>query len=401
MLFLLPFAPWGVAFASDEASAPPEPDPRIDALEHEVRTLTERLDEAQTEALMREAEALAAANAPPPPPPTRAPNVFNPQITAFGDLLGTWGFEDAELDPASGLWLRSLELDLQADVDPFARAVAVMAMEQEPPVGGAHADEEAEGQADTPGAADSDEEADSHAAFAVVPEEVYIDLVSLPGGFSGRVGAFKQPFGIANRAHPHDYPWSDAPAPIQAALGEDGWSDVGATLSWNRALGPTAVTLTGGVLDGAGHLDPLRETPMPQWLGRAELFVDLGAVDLGLGSSHTGLEADYLGGADMMLRWRGSSWRSVVLLGEGFLDDEGELSGYAALQVQPTRTLYAGARVDSVHEELQAGGFLSYYTSEFLRLRAGAVAGEHGVTVHSQLTFVWGSHPVEPYWVNR
>jgi hypothetical protein len=52
--------------------------------------------------------------------------------------------------------------------------------------------------------------------------------------------------------------------------------------------------------------------------------------------------------------------------------------------------------------------FLTYYTTEFLRLRLGYehtksdVAEMDGLdTGWLELNFVFGSHPVEPYWVNR
>ena len=52
--------------------------------------------------------------------------------------------------------------------------------------------------------------------------------------------------------------------------------------------------------------------------------------------------------------------------------------------------------------------FWTYYTTEFLRLRLGYEHSESDVpeldglgTAWFELNFVFGSHPVEPYWVNR
>jgi hypothetical protein len=136
--------------------------------------------------------------------PTAAPNAFNPTITAFGDMLWSVGLDAGDVSPASTPWLRSLELDLRADVDPFAKAVATVAIEQEDPLA-------ASGHAD-------DVHGDGR-SFTIVPEEVYIDLVGLPAGLSARVGQFLLPLGVTNRMHPHDYPWPQAPMPFQAVTG--------------------------------------------------------------------------------------------------------------------------------------------------------------------------------------
>jgi hypothetical protein len=54
------------------------------------------------------------------------------------------------------------------------------------------------------------------------------------------------------------------------------------------------------------------------------------------------------------------------------------------------------------------GAFLTYYTTEFLRFRLGFEHTESDVAsldgLNSgflELNFVYGSHPSEPYWVNR
>jgi hypothetical protein len=305
-----------------EAAAP------LEALEAELATLRAQIEQMQRDALLAEAEALASETPPPPPPPS-SKNVFNPALTAFGDAIGTVGIQDGAVLPGSGPWLRSLELDLRSDVDPFAKAVAVIALEQEPP----YAQDEGEPHA-----------GEGHASFAVVPEEVYVDFVALPGGLSARVGQFRQPFGVTNKSHPHDLPWTDTPLPITEFLGEEGYTDVGGLVSWRLPNTVTGITVQGGVLRG-GLLDPDDEVAMPQWLGRVEWFHETGQFDWALGASETGDDQDIVGGADLFVRWRKSSWRSAMLLAELLTDDE-QLGGYAALQVQPTRPLFLGARAD-------------------------------------------------------
>ncbi len=312
-------------------------------------------------------------------------SAFNPALTAFGDVFGTIGVRDGDVTAGSGPWIRSLELDVRAAVDPFANAVAILAVEQEQP----------ELEPDPSVGAEP-------TAFEVAAEELYIDLVSLPAGFSVRAGGFRQPFGITNRTHPHDDPWPDTPLPLVEFLGEEGLNEVGATVEWH-VPNPAGVglTLIGGA-NGGTRFDGDGDDPLPGWIGRAEVFHDFGRVDFGVGGSATGLRDAYVAGGDLLVRWRANSWRSVVLIGEVLTETTGALGGYGALQIQPTRPLYIGGRIDWVDSELQAGGFVTFYTSEFLRFRAGAMADTSGlVTTNAQLTFVWGSHPVEPYWVNR
>lgn len=330
-----------------------------------------------------EARIAALEAAPPPPPPTAraAVNAFNPGITAFGDLVGQLGVDEAGVMPGSTLYLRSLELQLRADVDPFAKADAVIAFEQEaPPLDGG------------PGE-----------GFGAEPEEVYLELVAMPGGFSAKVGKFKVPFGLINRIHPHDLPWTDAPGALEL-VAEDGYNDTGLSVSRLVGLGPAALTLTVAGLAGE-PFDPDGARANLGVLTRAELFARFGAVDLSLGASDI---ADVGGGqdvagADLGLRWRGSSHRSFFVMAEGFRGLDGELGGYAALQVQPKRNLYLGFREDFGEDGLQHNLSLTGYTSEFLRVRLGGGYNQASGDLEAlgQLTFVWGSHPVEPWWVNK
>ncbi|MBM4393418.1 MAG: hypothetical protein FJ090_20030 [Deltaproteobacteria bacterium] len=220
-----------------------------------------------------------------------------------------------------------------------------------------------------------------------------------------RAGKFKMPFGIVNRTHPHDLPWTDVPPAIEV-IGEEGLNDAGMSLGWILPLGPAALTLTGGAFGGASF-DEANERANLSTLGRAEFFVGAGSVDVALGASALadvgdGASAAPLAGADFTLKWRDGSRRSVVLVGEVFRGQDGELAGYGAVQLQPSRMIYVGFRED-VGDELIHNIFVSYYTSEFLRVRlGGGYAPESGSgTGLAQLTFVWGSHPVEPWWVNR
>lgn len=372
------------------ASTPPAPDAsdtaaRLAALEAQVAQLQADLFAAQAEAL--------ASDLPPSPPPARASfNALNPGITAFGDVIGQLGVQGGDIAPGSTIYLRSLEVELRADVDPFAKADAVIAWEQEaPPLDGGPAE-----------------------GFGSEPEEAYVDLVALPARLSARVGKFRVPFGIINRTHPHDLPWTDAPE----LLGEEGYNDTGAVLSWLVPLGQSALTLTGGALAGT-PFDEAGLTADLAGLARAELFVGTGPLGFSLGGSALADSASLQGpintlvpssytaprpivGGDATFRWRPDPRRGIILMGEIVQDLSADAPvGYAAVQWQMARMWYLGARQD--FGTPRTGVYLTGYTSEFLRLRVGAgFSPESGaVDALSQLTFVWGSHPVEPWWVNR
>ncbi|NOY28051.1 MAG: hypothetical protein GXP62_19475 [Oligoflexia bacterium] len=341
-------------------------------------------------AFLGEDTATAASTAPPPPAPvpSSSPNAFNPRITAFADFLTTVGVDSGGVMPGSGPWVRSFELDIRADVDPFAKAVAIIPVEQEQP------DLRPSG---TPNS--------EPPSFAISPEELYIDLVALPGGLSSRVGQQKLPFGLTNRMHAHDWPWPDAPLPFAAVMGDGGMSDVAATLAWRVATpGAGAFTVTGAALAGTAF-DPSGLDASPGWLGRAEYFGTFGDLQLGLGASSTGQSNNRADGTDLMLRWRKDSWHSIVLIAEGFRSVKAGVAtpfGWTStLQLQPTRPFYIGLRLDELAGAWQYAGYVSYYTTEFLRLRLGATTDLDTVTGNAQLTVVWGSHPTEPYWVNQ
>ena len=252
----------GAASESTETTATNSPQ------EDDVET---RLRVLEREVLRLEAELVVAQQTPPVPVQNHPPNGFNPSLTAFGDLHTTAGFHDGEVMTGSGPWLRSLELDVRSAVDPFADAVAVIAIEQGPPIDLGPSD-------DHEGHDHEDEgEQDAHAGHDEVEvhaEEVYVDFVALPKGLSARVGAFLQPFGVTNRSHPHDWPWPDTPLAIAEAFGDHGFRDVGAVLSWRTGLADSvALSLQGGALSGAlGDED----STGPGWIGRAEAFAEWG-----------------------------------------------------------------------------------------------------------------------------
>lgn len=340
-------------------------------------------------------------------------NAFNPRMTVFGDFVGRLSVSTAELEEDDRVALREIEIDLRADVDPYATAVLIAAFEEEDP-----------------------------GEFAVAVEEGYVTFETLPWNFKARVGRYLVPFGQLARLHTHDLPWTERPLPILDFLGEEGFGEHGIELTW---LAPGIPPSLGALTLGAHLLNGENEAILagddsddPAWLGRAEYFVDISpSTFLIFGSSYLfGFNDEdrdqetHLLGADFVAKWFPDNTLSVVLQGEmfylerdvidvdGFRDEEYGLGAIGVVQVQPLQRWFLGLRYDYSNydeqvedsEQYAIGGYVSFYTTEFLRLRVGYEHRERSTTgggnpdldtLLFQVTFVFGSHPVEPYWFNR
>lgn len=348
-------------------------------------------------------------------------NAFNPRITAFGDFLGrlalgkherveTIDGTDYNLDDR--ISLREAELDFRADVDPFAKALLIVALEEEIP-----------------------------GEYAVDIEEGYVTFEALPWGLRAQAGKFRVPVGQANRLHTHDIPQATRPYAAQDVFGEEGYLEQGALASWLTPWIP--LELWAGILNGENErLFAGGQSDDPAWFGRGELFLQLtddlsvsggGSFLFGYADAPAPDQAgpphleSQLWQADLMLRWQPSNRFSVVAQGELYGlkkeigtggDREHAFGGYAQLQVQVLQNLYVGCRYDwsnygegiAKNEHQVLGAWVSYYTTEFLRLRVGYEHHERHTTgggepdldtLFFQITFVFGSHPTEPFWVNR
>lgn len=344
-------------------------------------------------------------------------NAFNPRITAFGDLLGRWSVGAHELvdhgrNVDDRFALREVEVDLRADVDPYAKGVLIIALEEE---GGGE--------------------------YEVTIEEGYVTLETLPFGFHATLGRFRVPFGRMNRLHTHDLPQAERPYALTDLFGHEGYVEQGIILQWLAPWVP--LELTGAFLNGENEgIFAGADSDDPAWLGRAEYFLQL-TPDMFISAgasflfgkndapdpltdspSRARLETQ-LWGADVLFKWQWSQFRSVAVQGEVYSLKKERVDGrdhafgaYAFVQVQPFQRWYLGARYDwSDYDEGVEGsrqwavsGWLSFYTTEFLRFRVGyehrerrsTGGGEPDLdTVFFQLTFVFGSHPAEPFWFNR
>ena len=401
-LFLFLFAWSIVGFAKESENL--STDERLYELEAKVATLSAELQSTKE---------LAAQE---------KPNAFNPSISVVGDLVGQYGFNLKEHHHdaghnhghdhgfVNGVHVREVELELRGEVDPFADALVAIGFL---PHGFDHLD--------------------------VHLEEAYARLKQWPGlgyaplGMIIKGGMFKTAIGRINRVHRHNIPQMDYPLATKAFLGDHGYSAPG--LSINAAFNPAATTAINVFVEGAFNSRvPLQDKGAEKvpngilhlWLHQelaAEHFLDIGATTL------VGRKGQPNSGAFWMLS--GDLHYSYLPLGYGqnplFLfgselyaankkkdTDLWSTGFFSWAQVKLFGPSFFGVlydlapKIDSLHSQHAIGAYLSYYTTEFLRFRLGyehimpklkSFDGDHRLMLSAM--FVLGSHPVEPYFVNR
>ena len=340
---------------------------------------------------------------------------FNPSITAFGNFLGCFSTSETDsqdlTDCPNTFFFREFELDIRSPIGPFGKGsadgVVILAFEQEAP-GVFHAD----------------------------LEEAYINLK--PGGFQLKVGRFLSSFGRINRTHTHDLPQMTMPLSVIHFLGGHGFGQDGfsADIPLPSPGESNALTLNAEMLFGNLFESPspplAPKTGLPKFMGRLSWFFDLGnGHDMDIGASAL-LQPNENGplfqlyGGDFNYRWRPyilGDKRSFLFGGEVYTALNGAeryfdmtpVGGFAFAQLQFNQRTYLGARYSydqgaTSTEKLNttAGVFLTYYTTEFLRFRAAYERVSNEASFQNgrdqflfELNFIFGSHPAEPYWVNR
>ncbi len=364
-----------------------------------------------------------------------APTILNPRTTAFINFATRRDNQDVgdEHDLSSLInnrnYVRSAELEFRAPVDPYADAVMILSVEN-----------------------------NSQGGFEIDAEEVYglikrlPILETAPLGLKLKLGKFRAPFGINNKIHMHDLPWTTRPLVVSKYLGtehgdffEGGYAATGVDLDFfvpNLFSGST-IEMNLDVLN-AGEVGistaEFQEKSRNGLLGHITFSKDWNNEHLLiLGISGYNEKRDHFAniyGADFTYKWAPVERREShsfllggeIIKGEFFPKDRsGNISSLSSRknygwfmfsQYQFSYWTYLGLRYDWVEEPYlfengitRAGSvYLSYYTTEFLRFRIGFqhTASE---TLPSNLNnvntflfdanFVFGSHPTEPYWVNR
>lgn len=162
------------------------------------------------------------------------PNEFNPSIGVVGETIFSYtsrGNQDTGRDRPGGfdVFQRSVELNVAASVDPFAKGYVV-----------------ANASADA---------ATGEANFAI--EEAALQTTSLPWNLELKAGRFFGEFGRLSYIHDHELPFVNRPLALDQYIGGESRTD-GAQLNW---LLPTRhyVSLTVGAGVGFGGDSPLSD----------------------------------------------------------------------------------------------------------------------------------------------
>jgi hypothetical protein len=428
---------------------------RADEMEtqrRELERLQERVEEAerqrredqqQIELLKKKLERMeserAAETAPSPEVVAVQPerlNVFNPSITIFGNAL--WRLDDRKvvieedgdeerIDDTFNL--RETEADFRASIDPYADGVFIATLESEVP---------------------GEFEVGVEEGYAVIKHLPFLEAPPL--GLQLKPGRFRAEFGRINRLHTHDLPQSTRPLAVESFLGSEGYiaNGISARLFLPSLLDEdSAWVLTTQVFQGGDIAVAEDGTRDPAFLGNlqwsrvfaAEHFADASAIFHYGNSDENGKRDVYTYSIDALYKWqplRQGQWRSFLLGGQLFFsdrefdvvpeeEDEEEISlsavrrtntplgGFLFSQYQFNRRLFAGIRgdwaqdiEDDSHDRWAVHPYVSYYLSEFLRLRLGyehrwsdLQDEDNRDSVFTEINFVFGSHPPEPFWVNR
>jgi len=154
-------------------------------------------------------------------------SVFNPAIGLVTDVIPSYTSQPSTKtgkDRPGGFdfWLRSVELDLAASVDPFARAYAVLNASADPVTG--------------------------EASFTV--EEAAIQSTSLPWNLTLKAGRFFAEFGRLSYIHDHELPFVYRPLVLDEYIGGESKTD-GFQLNFLFPL-PHYLSLTAGIGDQFG-----------------------------------------------------------------------------------------------------------------------------------------------------
>lgn len=355
-------------------------------------------------------------------------SLLNPAITVFietGGSISSRGRNKA----LNRFNLREAEIDFRAAIAPFADGTLVITLGEE---------------------IEQFRSGDITVERVVDIEEGYINFHTLPWDLSLKIGKFHNAFGSNNLLHIHDLPQVTRPLPVKAFLGTggEGLITTGASLSW---LIPNPwdkyFELTGELVNAdGGEESPLLGGPNaenPAFLAHFKFFDDVGQNGtLELGATYLFAHSDgdsafdgHTFALDAAYQWvhpDPSLFRSFILQGEffwshndvnrGFFgsDTNDSFGFYAFGQYQFHRDWYAGLRYDFTEfpNSLTRGSddwdwglspYVSWYINEFVRVRTeyqhrgfnigGNSSSEEVLFV--QLTFLFGSHPPHPYWVNR
>lgn len=244
-------------------------DAELQAIRDQIRQLKESYEQriAQLEQRLQQAEAnsrqaagkaeeiQAAAQQASQPPATPAENAFNPAISLI--LSGTYG--QLQRDPAisptgfamaannpnytRGFSLKESELGISANIDPYFRGVATVALA---PAGG------------------------------VSVENAFVQALALGNGFNLKAGRFFSGMGYLNEQHAHAWDFIDQPL-VYRVLWDNQLGEDGLQLKW---LAPTDTFFEVGGEIGSGRGFP-GTSRQKNGIGAGALFAHIGN-DIGI-----------------------------------------------------------------------------------------------------------------------
>jgi hypothetical protein len=398
--------------------------------ENRIKQLEVKLDDLQAQMLRSAPETPVPAPTPVSAPPTMA-GALNPAISVVGNFVGRADSQKIYSDSGNRIdnkmILREAEIDMRVPVDPYADGVLITALESESP-----------------------------SQFSVGVEEGYVTVKKLPFldrpplGLKLKVGRFRPAFGTINILHTHDLPQTFRPLPVQEFLGPEGFVQDGVSANlflptpWeNSSFDLTLEALTGG--DIAVSPNPDSRVAYLGHLRYFTTFANSHSLQLGWSSyfhpKGNGIQQADIHSFDFTYKWKPSrlgEWKSFLLGGElifgrraypeaaetpdvaraiaGLPPGTGKPLGYYGFsQWQFNRRTYAGVRYDKTDvvfdpalERRSVTPYASYYFSEFLRFRlnyehrwSDLFTENRRNSVYAELNFVFGSHPPEPFWVNK
>jgi hypothetical protein len=345
-------------------------------------------------------------------------HAFNPDISVnFLGLAqyGTAYSSNRSASPHNGFTLQEAEMQFLSDVDPYFRASALFAVEQE----------------------------DGESGYGIDPEEVFLETISLPV-VTVKAGKFKMALGRHNQLHTHAFPFIDAPLINQKLLGDEGLNESGVSVaallpfSWYSEL-----TLQGMTLSNEELFTSASSGDYGALVHFKNLWdlTDSSTVELGLsglsGNNQFGKKSSVVG-ADLTMKWRPTVggkyhaliWSTEYLLGErnGFTADRGdpaspgstltestkELGGLATwLQYQFAERWWAQARYEyvglpksttpSLAKVDKQSALLAFLPSEFsgLRLQYDRIHDQSRPRIDHTIAFQYnvtiGAHPAHAY----
>jgi hypothetical protein len=387
----------------------------LQAQQREIETLKQQNDAAHAQAPALPPAQPTPQVPPPPPPETAAAPAADkgkvtqsttPEIGALVDVLGYITRDKTDEEGNNKLSVRELELILGQDVDPFTRFDATITFSDFEDVG---------------------------------IEEAYITYLGLPEEIALRVGRLRPRIGKASSVHRDQLDTADDPLVVQEYLGKEGLSRTGLELSrfLPQFSKPLTQELTLGVMEGGvgdgGHLfgDKRR---IPSYYLHLKNFweisetanFELGATYL-RGSSGNGSDGDVNAlGVDTTFTYFVTPRNKLKLQSELYCqsrndrvlfteyhltlpsDNEDPWGFYSLVDYRLSPRFGIGARYDWVEpvnnspfsprgEDTAYTGYLTFYQSEFVRLRlqyqyAELADGQDDNRLFLQGTFAVGVH---------